>query len=336
MKKHLSLPFLFFILLSIFLIYQLVIRIDIEKCWAILKTCNIYWVIIAALCHLLNHALRTYRWQLLLMKRGYNVDFISLYFTEMTGFFTNTLGFRAGEGIRCVLIKKNEGVPMGTGLSTVLIERVTDLFIFFALTIGAFLFMPKEVQSLQHRTFTSLRKVTASLNYLYLLLFVLVAGSVGYYLFKRIKTDIRDSLKDFTEGIKKIPGTSFPLFWMLSSLIMVLYFLLEYISLWSLEATSDLPFSTTFLLFVALNMSHAIPLPGSGTGLYHQLVVLVLSGGLGISKEIAFTYATITHGIQLFNGLVVGGICSLFAVNAGGHTKKLSESDTALKKDSPA
>ncbi len=331
MKKHLSLSFSFFILLSILLVYQLLAKIDLEKCWDTLKTCNLYWVMIAALCHLLNHALRTYRWQLLLRKRGYSIDFVPLYFTEMTGFFTNTLGLRAGEGIRCVLIKKKGGVPMGVGFSTIFIERVVDLVIFFILVIGAFLLMPSEIQSLQVRIVASLKGAMNSLNYRYLLLFVLLVCLIGHYFYSRAGEEIRGFLKDFKDGAKKVPGSDFSLFWLLSCSIMALYFLLEYISLWSLKATTGLPFSATVLLFVALNMSHAIPLPGSGAGLYHQLVVLVLYNGFGLPKEVAFAYATITHGIQLFNGLVVGGACSFFAVTYD--SKKGLEENSKKNKD---
>lgn len=105
------------------------------------------------------------------------------------------------------------------------------------------------------------------------------------------------------------------LFWVCTILILLFYFLLEYLSLFALKATNMLSLQYSLApavcVFIALNFSHLIP-TGHGLLLY-QLLVPVALENFGVAKEDADIYATITYFIQLFNSCVIGGICMVIS-----------------------
>ncbi len=84
------------------------------------------------------HALRVWRWSLILGPT-YHVPFRRLFSINMVGFMAiNLLPARLGEVARPYLLLEKEDIPLGAGLSSVLVERMLDfltMLLFLAVVV---------------------------------------------------------------------------------------------------------------------------------------------------------------------------------------------------------
>ena len=98
------------------------------------------WSWIALLLYFLCHVFRAYRWKLLLMHHNPTPSFGVLLVAEMSGLFTTTIVPRAGELVRCQLLKKKFNIPLSKGLASIVVERFSDMF-FYVILFLAWFFM---------------------------------------------------------------------------------------------------------------------------------------------------------------------------------------------------
>ncbi|MEM7173953.1 MAG: lysylphosphatidylglycerol synthase transmembrane domain-containing protein [Bacteroidota bacterium] len=283
-----------------------------------IKNCNLSWIILATLVHLINHLLRGYRWKVLIMlQKNYSVSTLNCFLAEMTGFFTNVAMPRIGDWTRCTTLERLNNVPIKETLPSVIVERTIDIFVFsLALTatlVASLFFKDKNVQSLFSENFQTISNASIFSFMTFVkagLLVVLVGG--GLILLYRVFKAQFQVFFDFCFGIfrstKEVLLRINLATWLLTLLIWGSYFLVEYISCFALEATSDLGFFPIFCIFIVINLGMAIPLPAN-IGAYHILMSTALAA-FNVPKEPAVIYVTLTHGIQVFNAMVVGGGCA--------------------------
>lgn len=94
-----------------------------------ISSINYFWIIPSTLIVFITFILRALRWQLIL-KSVQEVSFWRAYHPMMIGFMINCiLPARVGEVARPVILKKNDHVPVSSGLATVAVERVFDVVI---------------------------------------------------------------------------------------------------------------------------------------------------------------------------------------------------------------
>jgi glycosyltransferase 2 family protein len=87
------------------------------------------------------HVTRSIRWGKLVQAVEPTVTFRSYFSICSVGFFLiNVLPFRLGEFVRPYLLFEREEVPFGSGMATVLLERVLDVMALGALFVGVLLF----------------------------------------------------------------------------------------------------------------------------------------------------------------------------------------------------
>ena len=87
------------------------------------------------------HLTRSIRWGKLVQAVEPSVSFRSYFSICSVGFFLiNVLPFRLGELVRPYLLFEREGVPFGSGMATVLLERVLDVAALGVLFVGVLLF----------------------------------------------------------------------------------------------------------------------------------------------------------------------------------------------------
>ncbi len=84
----------------------------------------VYYVPIMVL-YLCTHALRVYRLEWIL---GQKLKFWPVFSVLSIGYLAlNTMPFRLGEFVRPYLMSERQGIPMGTGLAAVFVERLVDI-----------------------------------------------------------------------------------------------------------------------------------------------------------------------------------------------------------------
>jgi glycosyltransferase 2 family protein len=99
---------------------------------------NYYTVLPSSMVLLAGFAVRAFRWQIIL-KAVKHIRFSRVYHPLMIGFMLNcVLPARIGEFARPAILKKNEHLPFTTGITTIIVERVFDIFflvLFFVLLL---------------------------------------------------------------------------------------------------------------------------------------------------------------------------------------------------------
>ena len=75
----------------------------------------------------LSHAVRAYRWQIVLRPLKARTRFGEAYGATIAGYAMNNLIPRSGEFIRPYLLSRAEGVPVAGALASVVVERLADV-----------------------------------------------------------------------------------------------------------------------------------------------------------------------------------------------------------------
>ena len=218
---------------------------------------------------------------------------------------------------------------MSQGLASVVVERMIDIFIFLLLFCGAILCSKQQFLPLWHALFP-----LTSLFYWSRALIIIATMVLAAACFKKLRLthyksiqSLRIAWGNFKGAIKQSLQTIFlagkSSLFLVTPLIWLFHFLVEYITLFTLSETTNLGLGSALHIFLSINLAMLLPVPG-GIGTYHFLVTLTLSN-LGVSPQSALIYATLTHAIQAFNALIVGGLC-LFKVMRTS-PKKIQDKD---------
>ena len=116
-------------------------NVHFDQFVAALRDMDLLVFALGFLCFLVLHVLRSVRWGLLVQALKPEVRFRSYLSICSVGFMLiNILPFRLGEFARPYLLYEREDVPFGSGMATVLVERVLDVLALGAIFVGVLLF----------------------------------------------------------------------------------------------------------------------------------------------------------------------------------------------------
>ena len=305
-------------LLSISLMCYIFQEISFEELIDISRHVRLRWIFLAIVAHLINHGLRAFRWCMLLQGQGIGITYTSAWLAEMGGFFVNLIPPRMGEWTRCFVLKRLEHVPISKTLGSIIIERFIDAMVFLLLSqIAFFIEYQGEVKILpdvMHQLSTLFVWKPGHRVIFFLIgmtLFIVVAMVYMRHLFVGSLLQVTNFLKELWLAIRSTESLGRPTLWVVTLFIWWFHFMVEYFSFFSIEETSHLSIKAAFYIFISMCIGMFIPTPG-GMGSYHITVTAILSA-LGVEWKYAVVYATVTHAVQLFNALVIGGICLLIA-----------------------
>ena len=94
--------------------------------WQHMATANYLWLVPGVAVYFVAVWARTWRWHYLLRPIKV-ISLRSMWPPVVIGYMgNNILPFRAGEVVRAYVLKRKEGVSMGAGLATVIVERIFD------------------------------------------------------------------------------------------------------------------------------------------------------------------------------------------------------------------
>jgi uncharacterized protein (TIRG00374 family) len=135
MNKKLFTSLALGVLLSGLALYLAFRNVPIEQLLHYLGTINYWWIGPMVVLVLATFALRVVRWQIILNQAG-TVTYWRAFHPLMIGFMMNcVLPGRIGEFARPVILKKNDNIPIATGLGTVAAERVFDFITLIGLLV---------------------------------------------------------------------------------------------------------------------------------------------------------------------------------------------------------
>ncbi|MFI5141175.1 MAG: lysylphosphatidylglycerol synthase transmembrane domain-containing protein [Bacteroidia bacterium] len=293
---------------------------DIETTKQSFKNANYTIVIISALISILAHAIRAWRWDMLMKPIGHNISFKNSFAGVMIGYVVNYAVPRAGEFSRCGVAAKYEDIPYAAVLGTVITERIIDVILLLLL-----FFITLAVQFTELIGLTNLYVLQPLLvkfgglmhNTMYLVIIAAVLMAIAGALFalrNKIKSlftgKIGGILKSFGDGLKSVKDLEKPgLFILQSVLIWVLYFLSLYVCLFCFNETKTLGVkpALAFMLFTSIGVMVS---PG-GIGAYQFIGTQILlfyqvAGGVSVA------FPWIVWGAQFIAIIVIGGLCFIF------------------------
>jgi len=299
---------------------------DLSRIGYYIRSANYFWLGLSLVLSTLGYFSRAYRWQMQLDASRTPAPYWRVYHAMMVGYLANLVLPRAGEVIRCSVLRRTSGVPVQVAIGTVVTERVIDVLVLLGL-LGATLALDfntfwtfandklfgGQIDALaRNRTPLLLAAVGA----------LLLLAAAGYTLFRNLERLQQHALfgkvilfvKGLLAGVFSVVRLKHKWLFLLHTIFTwLVYYLMDYLAFLCFPETYnlDLKAALAVLTFGAFGM--AAPVAG-GIGPFHVLVQGILLV-YGLSKEAGIAYALVLHGAQTLLVVLLGGI-SFVAVAA--------------------
>lgn len=312
---------------------------DLSRIGHYIRTANYFWLVVTSLLTVLGYLSRAYRWQMQLNASQTPAPYWKVYHAMMVGYLANLVLPRAGEVIRCSVLRRSSGVPVQVALGTVVTERVIDVAVLLSL-LGATL-------ALDFKTFWKFAndqvfggQVDAlARNRTPLLLAALgglvLLGAAVYTLFHNLERLRQNTL--FNKAVVFVKGLLAGVFsisklkhkWLFlfhTFFTWFVYYLLDYLAFRCFPETYNLDARAALAVLTFGAFGMAAPVAG-GIGPFHVLVQGILLV-YGISKEAGIAFALVVHGAQTLLVVLLGGIS--FVAVAAAEKRNITDEAEAL------
>lgn len=302
--------------LGIFLIWMVVKdltpqnKVDIKKSFSEI---NYIFLVLSAIFGIFSHLSRAWRWKYPLNHLGYQPKLYNSFFTTMIGYFANMGIPRSGEVLRCGILSKYENIPFTKLVGTVIAERVADLIILLVFIATVFFIQFEMLKN--YFIETGLFKQFSVVKLLVLGVGFLVVMIVFYLILLKSSNTFFMKVRQFLSGIKEglqsiltMPKRGWFLFH--TFFIWAMYFLMFYITFFSLNAVQEVPMAGVLTAFVLGGIS--IAATNGGIGAYPLAVSSVLLlYGVEETTGYAFGWAIWTAQTVM---IIVLGLISLILI----------------------
>lgn len=314
--------FIIFLAIGLLLLYLAFRGVDFDHLVKDLKSANYFWVFLSLIFAFVGYVSRAIRWRLLIEPLNYKPPIKNVFYALMFGYFANFAFPRIGEITRCGSLTKSDKIPMDSLIGTVIIERAIDLIVLLLLLFIVFIAKIDVFGSfIKETVFVPLyKKILSTVDfsiYYWLGIIVIIIGSISvlYYFRKRFKRvilviKIRKILRGVISGVKTVTKMkSRSAFLFHTIVIWLCYFLMTYVVIFAIPATSNLTLIDGLFILVIGGLGMAAPVQG-GIGAFHWIVTSALSL-YGISKAEGLAFATIQHESQAMLVILLGSFSVL-------------------------
>ncbi len=336
------------ILLGVFLLYLALQDVALEQLKDALRQASYIWVIPFIFFILVSHALRAWRWQMLLealpdrQRRGElgGVSFKNTFYSLLIGYFVNLLIPRLGEVARAGNLSRHERIRFSGVFGTVVAERVFDMII-LGLGIASLGFLYyDQFLFLQNKVLTPLLSLRERISFGWSAVGLTGAGAICYLAIRSIKasqstrlmkfrrrvTSIANSFKDGIMTLLLSPRriailTSTILMWICYAVMALFTFYML-----DMQDTYQLGFGAAWSIMIFGAIGFAVPAPG-GTGSFHYITKLVLVNLFFVDEVTAFAYPLLSHGLHVVV-YVIAGIFSLIMQGTNLRTLRTTPLET--------
>lgn len=321
------LKFLIVIILVFILLYFFFQNVEFKLVLKIIKNVNPLYIIIFLAGLYTQFFIRAYRWGILFRPFKKNISILNLYHYSLIGMFINTLiPGRVGEPARGILIAREEGLETGSGLATIVIERMIDSLMIVVLFFTSLLFIDSSnsvlLEKLKSGGVIFLPVVITVFVMFYLInipgIFNIVERMLRLVLRivpVRSRENVTEFFLNFIKGLKIKLGFKDSLKLLLSSILVWVYLVPFY---WYLmqgfKFGSSISILGTIPYFSLIVMSAAIPTPGMAGSLdaasKHGLLELYKNsaGQSIVNINEAAAYTLLVHALIILVIVVPGFI----------------------------
>ncbi|MDB5121453.1 MAG: hypothetical protein JWN56_2671 [Sphingobacteriales bacterium] len=331
------LKYIFLLLLAISLLVLAFRGQNLEQLSADLKSADYNWVIISSLACLVAHLFRAYRWQMLIKTLEYTPpSIVTTFHAVMIGYMANLALPRMGEITRCGVINKTNNIPVNKLIGTVIIERLTDVFMLMAVTSLAVFFQFELIyRFLNQHIFSFIASKTSNNGFLLIITVLVLIVLVPFVIILNKKADFKvpgkiiNLWQGLSNGLKSFYSLENKWEYIIYSLLIwFFYYLSTYLCMFAITSTAHLSLFAALSILVFGSLGMIVPVQG-GIGAFHFMVAegLVL---YAIKKSDGLAYATIIHSSQTFIILIIGG-ASLILMLISSSKKAANEPDRLNK-----
>lgn len=312
-----------FLALGILLLFFAFRGVAFNELASTLKGVNFWWIALSLLFAGISFLARARRWRLLIEPLGFKPSFKNTYHSLMVGYLSNYALPRLGEVTRCVTLGKREKIPVDSLIGTVIIERAIDmLMLLLILLVLLFSWMDKFGVFFREQVYAPLQGKFMDLFgetwvfWLIIVAAVLLISILLYFFRKKLSSfslilKLRDILSGVLDGLKSIFRMKHKWeFILLSFLIWILYILMTWVMVYSLEELSGLTFIDGMFLLVIGGLGMSAPVT-AGFGAYHWITSRGLMFVYGFSLETGTAYAILAHESNSLLTILLGAISYL-------------------------
>jgi len=300
-------------------LYYAVKDINFDELLRIIVNANYFWILLSVPVIIMSHWVRAMRWKTMLepalKKKSSSVW--NLFSAVMIGYAANCVLPRGGEILRPYVYSRREKISFTTTFATIIVERFIDVITLVLLFGVVFLFLSKKViQALPNiEPNYVIVPVAIILGVLILSFYPPFIKLVLKIIIKPLSLKLFDKLNEafekFLNGFAIIRNPSQYLRLIIESVgIWFLYTVPMFLMFFSFDFQSKfhLGFDDATVLIIISGIGATIaPTPGA-IGVYHVLIQNAMVKLYGISSEEALAYATLTHAINYFVQVGIGGL----------------------------
>ncbi len=305
----------FFPLLGLVVFLYIIMNVDLEEILLIISDMNPFLLSISVIIVIPIVLMRSFKWNILIRSYGTGLPFSSVVKAFLVGFSVSMVTpARIGDLYRARYLKNH--TTTGKALTTVIIDRLVDVFVLFFLGLVGIL------------SFLSLFAQKMNMVIMVLIMFVLFIAAVfvltkeGFirFLFEPVfrrfvpekhKEKIGLTFREFYKGMRKIRKKRNNLFMVIA--LGFMNYLLSILQAYLIAMGMGLELSYVFFLMVIplVGLLDIIPVSFSGIGT-RDAAMIVFFSFFALSKEIAISFSLM---ILLLGYVSIGFIGALVIVS---------------------
>ena len=293
--------------MGVFLVWYSLSQISLSELLEYFKKADYSWIILGMFLGLLSHLSRAYRWQFQLEPMGYNIKLGNSIMAVFATYLINYTIPRAGEVARASILTNYEGVPFEKGFGTIVAERIADMIVMLGI-IAVTLFLQFDfIYGFLIEKFDPVKVILALIGLVVLVLFFII-------FIKRSSAKIALKIKSFVNGLIEGALSIFKMkkkwaFIFHTLFIWGMYVLMFYVTSFTLESTSDIPFAAILIGFIAASFS--IAATNGGIGSYPEAIVLAFSL-FNLPEDPSRAFGWIMWASQTILLIVCGGVSLIY------------------------
>ena len=325
------------ILISAVLLYFAIRPLHLPDVWQSVKTAKFLWIIPGIAVYFLGVYARSWRWHYLLRPIK-KISTNSMFPIVTIGYMGNNIyGYRIGEVLRAIILKRHENVPISASLATIIVERVFDGVVMLSFI---FVNLPELASANTSSGFIgSIREVTiygSALFFGVLIIFLLAAmfpkvtakavdWTVAHLVPARFREKVAGLAHKFLDGLESLRSPKDVLMVFVTSVVI---WLLETGKYWFVMQA----FPVMHLSFFALmmnnglsNLATTLPSAPGNLGTFDATSIAVLTF-YGVSSDVAAAYTVVLHAALWLPITALGAY--YFFVREGMHWGKVPQEET--------
>ncbi len=298
------------ILISAVFIYWALPGLHLRAVGASLRTANFLWLVPGILVYFVGLWVRAWRWHYML-RHLKPISTPRLFPLICIGYFgNNVFPFRAGEVIRSVVLRRQEGVAISSSLATVFIERIFDgltmlLFVFAALPFAPLPDFYRNLVILMTVLFFAATGLFVWAAVQPERLTALYTWFSKRLLPERLRPKIDDIYSRFLAGLRSL-ASGYDVLMIFATSVVI--WLIETVKYWFVMHA--FAFTVNFLVLMLINgivnLATTLPSAPGYIGTFDVPGILILEA-FGVDKNVAASYILTLHAALWIPVTLLGG-----------------------------